>query len=120
MKNITQVSFNWSSIVTFKKVLSHLPKLRELYAYIPGQDTHRPLPYMDYKRIVPTIAATMGAILVRLDLGQQPKLVDIDDFIKPLEDRSKFPALKIFNVAQLLSTVDEKSRAERAGFLYDL
>lgn len=120
MKNITQVSFNWSSIVTFKKILSHLPKLQELYAYIPDQDTHRPLPYMDYKRVVPTIAATVGSTLVRLDLGQPPKLVDIDDFIKPLGDRSKFPALKIFNVAQLPSTVgDENSRVERARFLYE-
>lgn len=120
MRNITQVSFNWTSIATFEKILGHLPKLQKLYTYIPDRDTHRQLPYMDYKRIVPTIAATVGSTIVILGFSQQPKLVHIDDFIKPLGDRSKFPALKIFNVAQLPSTIgDENSRPERARFLYE-
>lgn len=121
MKNITQISFNWSSLATFGKILSHLPKLQKLYAYIPDpMDAHRALPYMDYKQIVPTIAATVGYSLVRLDLSRQPELAQIDDFIKPLGDRSKFPVLKTFNVAQLPATLDDKgSRLERAKFLYE-
>lgn len=118
MKNITQVTFNWTSIVTFEKILGHLPKLQNLYASIPNpEDAHRSLPYMDYKQIGPTIAATVGHTLVRLGISRWPGLAHIDNFIKPLGDRSKFPALKIFNIAQLSSTVGDE-RLERVKPLY--
>lgn len=118
MKNITRVLFNWTSIATFEKILGHLPKLQKLNVFIPDpEDGNKPLPYMDYKRIVPTIFATVGHTLVRLSLSRPPRLAHIDDFIKPLGDRSKFPALKIFNIAHLCSTVDGES-LERVKFLY--
>lgn len=121
MKNISQVSFDWTSIGTLRKILSHLPKLERFTTSIPDpMDTQRALPDRYYRQIVPTIAATVGSTLVRLDLRRQPTLAHIDGFFKLLGDRSKFPSLKIFNVTHLPMTLDERtSQLERAKFLYE-
>lgn len=122
MKNITQISFNWSVLASFGKVLSHLTKLQELYSFIPDlTDSHIRLSATDFRQIVPTIGATVGSTLVKLIFSRAPEMAYIDDFIKPLGDRSRFPSLKVFNVTRLhWSLSDKDSRIERVKLLYEI